>query len=364
MSRRSSAPYVLLGFAVATACTLEGALTTPPPRQVGAGAIQPGPYAPGQSYFGRNNYIEYVAGNAPLIYTAPHGGSLTPAEIPDRTGVGCGGTATTGADLNTRELALAMQTRHFARFGNYPHVIINNLHRRKLDANRDILEGACGDAEAQLAWSEFHDFVNVARSAVIARHGKGWYVDLHGHGHEIQRLELGWLLSAAALRLSNTQLDTSLSLEDSSSFQAISRQSPLGFAALLRGASSLGTLYAANNFPSVPSSADPYPQSGESYFSGGYNTARHGCGAEASGLGGSTGGNICGVQIEANFTGVRDTDANRTRFGDVTAVVLQQFLATHWALDVSTGRSFASVVPVKKPKGSPRLLPAGSRYRE
>ena len=38
-------------------------------------AIPTGPYVPGQSYFGRNNYIEYVAGNAPVIYSAPHGGA-------------------------------------------------------------------------------------------------------------------------------------------------------------------------------------------------------------------------------------------------------------------------------------------------
>ena len=40
-----------------------------PPQE----AIPPGPYVPGQSYFGRNNYIEYLAGNAPVILSAPHG---------------------------------------------------------------------------------------------------------------------------------------------------------------------------------------------------------------------------------------------------------------------------------------------------
>ena len=54
---------------------------TPPPTST----IPPGPYVAGQSYTGRNGYIEYIAGNAPVIYTAPHGGNLTPSEIPDRT---------------------------------------------------------------------------------------------------------------------------------------------------------------------------------------------------------------------------------------------------------------------------------------
>ena len=41
-------------------------------------------YLPGVSYFGRSNYIEYIAGDLPIIISAPHGGALIPAEMPDR----------------------------------------------------------------------------------------------------------------------------------------------------------------------------------------------------------------------------------------------------------------------------------------
>jgi len=118
--------------------------------------------------------------------------------------------------------------------------------------------------------------------------------------------------------------------------RTISESAPLSFSALLRGSSSLGTLYANNGFPSVPSTSDPGP-GGESYFSGGDNTRRHTCGAEATAFGGTTAGNICGVQIEANFTGVRDNATNRDRFGDATAIVLEQYLATHWSLNLGSG---------------------------
>ncbi|MEO7360817.1 MAG: hypothetical protein ABI120_10830, partial [Gemmatimonadaceae bacterium] len=154
-------------------------------------AIPAGPYIAGQSYFGRNGYVEYIAGNAPVIYTAPHGGSLTPAEIPDRTATACGGSATTTTDTNTDELVRAMQQRHFARFGNYPHIVIVHLSRKKLDANRTIDEAACGDAEAITAFNEWHEFIDAAKNAVLASSGKGWNMDMHGHGHTIQRLELG-----------------------------------------------------------------------------------------------------------------------------------------------------------------------------
>src|SRR5687767_11336325 len=33
----------------------------------------------GTTYFGRNSYVEYIAGNIPLIISAPHGGVETPA---------------------------------------------------------------------------------------------------------------------------------------------------------------------------------------------------------------------------------------------------------------------------------------------
>jgi hypothetical protein len=333
---RANFRHVVLAitFAAASSCSGDSTApgsdstgTTPPP------IIPPGPYVPGRSYFGRNGYIEYIAGNTPVIYSAPHGGDLTPSEIPDRTAARCGGSATTSADLSTVELVRAMQERHFARYGTYPHIVINHLARRKLDPNRTEPEAACGSAAALVALAEWHAFMDAAKATAIATSGKGWYMDMHGHGHVKQRLELGYLLSSAELALPDAVLDANRAFQDTASVRTVSEASPATFSALLRGATSLGSLYAANGFPSVPSAADPSPGS-DDYFAGGDDTRRHACGAEASALGGLAGGNICGVQIEANFTGVRDTPANRERFADVTAVVLQQYLATHWKLDL------------------------------
>ncbi|HYW08407.1 MAG TPA: hypothetical protein VE913_15720, partial [Longimicrobium sp.] len=145
-------------------------------------------YVAGTSYFGRDGYVEYIAGNSPVIITAPHGGELAPAEIPDR---GCGITVT---DLATEQLARAMQYQFHRKTGRYPHVVINRLRRAKMDANRDLAEAGCGNARADSAWHEYHRFVDAARAAVLASEGKGFYLDLHGHGHPLQRLELGYLV--------------------------------------------------------------------------------------------------------------------------------------------------------------------------
>ena len=295
----------------------------------------PASFVAGQSYFGRNNYIEYIAGNAPVILTAPHGGALAPSTIADRTAAACGGAATTVTDGNTAELARAMQQRFFARFGTYPHVVISHLSRRKLDANRVQPEAACGNAEAAVALDEWHAFIETAKSAVLKMTGKGWYMDMHGHGHTVQRLELGYLLTDAQLNFSDATLDASTTYESAASMRTVSLFSPLTFSALLRGASSLGTLYANNGFPAIPSATDPRPN-GADYFDGGDNTRRHTCGGSATVFGGVTGGNICGVQIETNFTGVRDNAANRDRFGDATATVLEEYLRMHWGIRLAT----------------------------
>ncbi|HJU68420.1 MAG TPA: hypothetical protein VJ650_09230 [Gemmatimonadaceae bacterium] len=276
-------------------------------------------YTPGTSYFGRNNYIEYIAGELPVILTAPHGGSLRPAEIPDRT------YGTTVTDLNTGELARAADSALVRLTGKHAHVVIVHLHRVKLDANREIVEGAQGDAEAQLAWQEFHQFIAEAKNAISRDLTGGLYLDLHGHGHAIQRLELGYLLDAGDLRKPNDSLDSRPAFESSSSIRTISVLSPLSFSELLRGPSSLGALLEAEGFPAVPSDSTPDPGDAE-YFAGGYNTAVHGC---------RGGGQICAVQIESNRVGVRDTEENRARFASSLARVIERYLQLHLAIDIT-----------------------------
>ena len=100
----------------------------------------------------------------------------------------------------TEELVRAMQQRHFVRFGTYPHVIMNHLARRKLDANRPELEAACGSDAARIALGEWHAFIDSAEAAVVRASGRGWYMDIHGHGHAKQRLEIGYLLTSLVER--------------------------------------------------------------------------------------------------------------------------------------------------------------------
>jgi len=85
-------------------------------------------FIPGNIYLDSTGYVAYRAGNLPLIISSPHGGSLQPDSIPDRT---CSGCVTVG-DAYTKTIAEGMYDEIFKKTGCYPHVIINLLHRKKI----------------------------------------------------------------------------------------------------------------------------------------------------------------------------------------------------------------------------------------
>ncbi len=299
------------------------------------------PYVPGQTYFGRSNYIEYIAGDLPIILSAPHGGTLKPAELPNRT------YGTFATDSNSDDLARRIRTEIQNRIGHVPHVIICRLDRDKIDANRDIVEGAQGHPLTEIAWTEFQNFIMTARTNVGARHGRGFYIDLHGHGHSIQRLELGYLLSGAQLRLTDGTLNSG-GYENQSSIRALSQLSPLTFAQILRGNTSFGGLLADLGYPCTPSPDDVAPAANHDYFNGGYNTAEHGS---------RDGGTIDAMQIESNYTGVRDTASNRTAFGKAIAEAYEEFFATHYNI------SLRECVPTVWPGGGGSWASSGNWAR-
>lgn len=285
-----------------------------------------GPYEPGKSYFGRSNYVEYIAGDMPLIISAPHGGIVRPAEIPDRKD----GEFT--SDANTEELAHTVQQVFHDRFGHYPHVIICRLDRRKVDCNRDIGEGAGQNDAARQVWSDYQRFIETARSNVLASAGTGFYIDLHGQSHAIRRVELGYCLSDSQLTNADCVLNES-AFADHSTVRSLVRRTGMPFSELLRGTNSIGGLLAARGYPAVPSPSMPCPGAGESYFDGGYNARRHSS---------ACGGAIDGLQMEVNYAGVRDSSSNRSKFALALAEVLDAYFTRYYGLDLRTGAAFGS----------------------
>jgi len=271
---------------------------------------------PGNSYHGHRDLVEYIPGTLPIVITAPHGGRETPSDIPDRT------WGTTVMDTNTDVLAYLLGDAFESLTGARPHLVILHLRRTKLDANRGLQEAAQGNPVAERAWFEFHHWTETALERVKADHDEGIYIDLHGHGHDFQALELGYMITTSDLNRTDEELDQAWAI-DKSALRTWVDRTGLSHSELLRGPTSLGALFEAEGYPSVPSPLNPTPPG--AFFSGGYNTGRHSC---------RDGGPICGFQLEVNqdirFNRPWGTaQENMAAFAEAHARVIREFLQAH-----------------------------------
>lgn len=112
-----------------------------------------------------------MADAADLVISAPHGGDLKPDYIDDRAKSGeyCPKGCKTSKDSYTKEISELLQEKFIENYCKVPFLVINHLHRSKLDANREIGEAAQGNQTAMDAWTKFHTFINDAQ------------LDLRGH---------------------------------------------------------------------------------------------------------------------------------------------------------------------------------------
>jgi hypothetical protein len=292
-----------LGLAVGLGCTRPTAPSAP--RSTAS--------AP-ERQFGRNQYVEYVPGDIPLILTAPHGGSLAPEEIPDRT------SGETSTDSQSQPLALAICDALVRRTGHRPHLVLCHLRRTKLDANRELAVAAQGSPAASQAWSEFHGYIETARRAVESASGRGLLIDLHGHAHPAGRIELGYLIQPSDLNRDDRELNQP-EWAALSSLQNSLLISGHSLSNLLRGPESLGASLEARGYSSLPGPQRPRPGQ-EAYFRGGYVTQRHGKGG------------LDAIQIETPFRTVRQTPATRAAFADAVADALITYLRQNLKLEL------------------------------
>jgi len=131
-----------------------------------------------------------------LVIAAPHGGGLDNLSyIDDRSGNGI----VTSKDSYTIEVSELLAQRLIDTYCvGVPYLIINHLHRRKLDANRDLEEATSGivigKAVTTEAWNKFHTYINHAQVLVWDKFGtstgtgskgvtgvKGLLFDVHGY---------------------------------------------------------------------------------------------------------------------------------------------------------------------------------------
>ena len=253
----------------------------------------------------------------PIILSVPHGGREIPSEIPDRSW----GTMVT--DDNTYEMSKVLMDTMEARFGARPHVILCRLKRRKLDANRDSLEAAQENRFAHRAWQEYHYYIGSAKKKIESEFGSGLFLDIHGHGANPDgyydlRTWLGYLMPGSVLDRSDEELNTTEN-SNKTSIRSLVDSSSFSFIEVLRGKNSFGSLMDSLRFYSVPSKKYPGPE-GSRYFSGGYNTLRHGS---------RDGGMISAIQIEAPKPGIREDQQTWSKFASALTTVVDEYYFRH-----------------------------------
>ena len=263
------------------------------------------------------DFVIFREGNYPLIIVAPHGGDLKPQWIEDRD---CANSVIT-QDQYTLGIALQLEEK-LKTLGIEPFMVLTKIHRIKVDLNRSLTTSHCEDDTSNELWRLFHRQIEDYSSRVANEFGQGLLIDLHGHGHSVQRIELGYLLSGQQLRDFSQSGNPAQSIQTSIDGLLANhpRNQPLD--SLIFGTESLGTLLSNSGFPATPSQQDPAPLEGQPFFSGGSNTKNYGS---------SEGGQIDAVQIEMNRKGLRQTSQDRERFTQAFAEILAQYMRYHYA---------------------------------
>lgn len=222
--------------------------------------------------FGSYQYTEFYSGDLNVFISIPHDGTLKPTDITDKTNPD-------PIDYNTRQLGLKLIDELKILFGKTPFAVINNLHRYKMDPNRNEDECCANKYEkAFIAYKDYHNFIAQRFERDFMETGsvtykQGLLIDLHGQSHPEKWIELGYTLTYSELNLQTLNL-THMRY---SSIRQLAALSPLTFEDILRGSSASlgGILQNKYGLKTIPSPRYPGPGNGN-YFTGGFITKTYG----------------------------------------------------------------------------------------
>jgi hypothetical protein len=273
-------------------------------------------YVPGVSYYGVNQYIEYIPGDMPIIFVAPHAGSLEPAILPDIN--------TRGADNGTMELALFMaDSLHLKSGGCRPHIIINHLKPSKLNpvhSESDSTTSAGTNPIALQALNDFHNFIQIAHDKVSNDWGKGHYFELHGNGTAEEWNMVGLGVSKTYLNMTDSVINTRVNY---STIKNLCTVGGANFIEVLKGSTSLGGMLDSLGWKSTTSPNYPSPPDSSTFFYAGQNTWRYGS---------KNSGTIDATHLESYWE-FMVLSANRSKYSNDLADAILNFMDIHYGFD-------------------------------
>jgi len=243
----------------------------------------------------KTEYVQYIPGDTNLIISIPHDGRRRPSDLRDRTnGTKASGECdyradasnvkrkhlckvTVHADWNTKKIGLLMSEEFKRITGKSPYMVIANLHRSKVDFNRDIYTAAQLDKNSEIVYKDYHDTLAEVRRSLK---GPGLLIDLHGQSHKHGSTELGYLWKIEDLNSANYTRRPSV--------RALMKRQKLKPDDIISGPLSMGALFENEGYKAIPSPRQPKPGSG-GYFRGGFITQTYGS---------DKGGVVDAIQIE------------------------------------------------------------------
>jgi len=228
--------------------------------------------------------INYTPGDINLILTVPHNGYDRSEDIPIRQ-PGCKNSAkvcnfpgrsscdkgkrckvVVEGDGWTQTIGKYVHKAFKKLTGRTPHMIISNLHRSRMDPNREIGEAAQGNLAAMAAYKEFHGAIREVKRTFGRE--PGLLIDIHGQVHKKNSTEIGYLIKPQDLNLGN-YTNSNLSIK------ALVTRKKAPVEEYIWGSRSLGALFEDAGYKAVPSPNKTSPGK-DKYFNGGYITSTHG----------------------------------------------------------------------------------------
>lgn len=126
-----------------------------------------------------SKYITIKPGTLPIIISAPHGGTLSITDVPERQGGSEVAQFTTVRDINTDQLALQLADAISRKLDGKPYVVVARFSRKYIDANRPA-KGAYETSTAKPIYDTYHSALEKACREVKTKWGRGLLIDVHG----------------------------------------------------------------------------------------------------------------------------------------------------------------------------------------
>merc|ERR1719369_263003 len=240
-----------------------------------------------------SRWVEYIPGNMSLIFSVPHDGNDTSAqakqkscsECPDLAGEGeyfcknnkgfftdeCPkdkiGKPLSRPDAGTREIALMMREHLIAKGGRAPHLVINKMHRVRMEPNSGREKGTRNMTEQLEAYDSLHGCIQQLVDTIPK---PGLLLDIHGHKNHNNTL-FGYRVMDYRWCTEDGQSQPSLldvKGKSSSIKDLVKRNKDLTLSEVMIGTQSIGARLEKKGFYAIPSPRMPCPGDLR-YYSGG-----------------------------------------------------------------------------------------------